>query len=574
MLIKDLYINDYNFDSINQYQKTKYSNILNKILITQNIEPNQIQDYLNPKLASLLHPNKLLNNTEAAKLTVKHIQNKAKIVHVCDYDVDGLTSGSVLSLFFKELNLPLISLVPDRFKDGYGLSNNLIDQCIELKAELLITSDLGSTNVNEIKRARENNIDVIVIDHHHISENIPNANFIVNPHNKDCNFAESILPAVALTWYFVAALKNELSLESEFEKVKDIDIKNYLDLVLLGVICDMVPLKGMNRLFAKKGIELINNSKNLGIKAIISEIKSEKKKITPATIGFQIGPRINAAGRMSDPSQVIDLFSLNEESKCRYIARNLSHLNKKRQNIEKQMTKRIDEEFKQLKEIPFGIVSFHPENHTGIIGIAAQKLMLKYGRPSIVLGTDGKYYKGSVRGVKGFSVIDTLTELSDYFKLNDGTIKFGGHAAAGGLSILEENLNDFKIAFDSYCKKFFDENGLVPKSYADIEIELKDINLRLIKEINLLEPFGIGNPKPIFHIKNLRIKNIKSLNGGHKKIVFTNEKKDIEALIWNTEMLEKGINIGAVVDINGKLSINEYNGNQIIQINIDGLSLR
>lgn len=543
-------------------ERCKLSKTLTKILLSRDVAEENFASFLKPSLKNdLPHPQDVKDLIPAAELIAKHVEKKSKIAICCDFDVDGLTGGSQLKAFLDLLGVESEVYVPDRFKDGYGLNSSMIEAAKKKNQKLLVTIDYGTTNHQELDLARSYGIETIVLDHHHVAEGeYPPSNFFINPQRSDCQFADGILCAAGLTWYLLIALRQVIS------DAKNIDLKDFLDLACLGTCCDMVPLKGVNRLIAKKGLEQLGVSKRPGIKAL-KQVVGVKNKVSSHHVGFGFGPRINAAGRMLHGSLIIELLTTNDQKRANQIANQLNKLNSERQDVELKIKNQAIREVEQEKSLPAGICIAGEKFHTGVIGIVAQRMVETFYRPAIVMGMDQGLYKGSVRGIKGFSVIDALSQLSNYFK------KFGGHTGAGGFTLkADTDLEEFRAAFQKTCQKLFEEHqvDLVPTAICDTTSDFMEVDLDLCEELKTLAPFGIGNPAPVILLENLKVKDLKVLKNAHLKVTFTNGNSYLQGLYWNTVRHEALIP-GQSVNVACKLEVNEFNCQKSVQLIIQAV---
>ena len=530
-----------------------------RVLAARGFKPGKdLDNYLKPTLkAGLPDPDELKNLTEACKLTAEIAAQKGTVAICCDFDVDGMSGGALLSRFLLDAGIPNKVFIPDRFKDGYGLNEGMVEEIAAAGFSLLITVDYGTTNEKELLLAKKHGIPSIVIDHHHV-ENLPPADVFVNPKQEGCNFADATLCAAGLVWYFTIGLKRVLP------GAANLDVRDYLDLACLGTICDMVPLIGANRVIAQKGLERLTVTRRAGLKAL-KDVVGIKKDVTCGNVGFAIGPRLNAAGRMVHGDVVIQLLTTTDSKKAGRIARRLNKLNTERQSIERNMKEEAVRRVLEGDELPDGIVVWDSEFHTGVIGIVAQRLVETFYRPSIVCGEDGGFFKGSVRGIKGFSVVDALSELQDYLT------KFGGHEGAGGFSIKPEKLDAFARAFADFCQKKLQSLETVPSVLADTELSLKELTPAVVHELAACAPFGIGNPGPVVALNDLEIADIRVLKDEHLKLLLTDGKIGIPGLFWKLKehpLVEQG----NTVKIAAKVEVNEYNGQRTLQLNLQALA--
>jgi len=388
----------------------------------------------------------------------------------------------------------------------------------------------------------------------------PPCNVFINPQQSGCGFADGIMSASGLVWYMLLALKKEIP------EALELDIKSYLDLACLGTICDMVPLSGVNRIIARRGLEAMARSSRPGIVAL-KEVMGVQGEISCTHVSFGFGPRINAAGRILHGDLVIDLLTTGDISKARRIARRLHKLNKERQDVEETIKHVALSTVLAMGEIPNGIVVANKDFHTGVIGIVAQRMVEAFYRPAAVLGYENGFYKGSVRGIKGFSVVEVLENLSALLE------KHGGHAGAGGFSIKEENLDQFKIAFEAECKERLTKLNLFPVAEADTSADISELTPKVISELKCFEPLGIGNPGPLVVFDNLKVQDIRLIKDAHLKLRLSDGKDSITAMMWRTTS-HPNVEVMSSVRIAGKPDLNQYQGRvepQIIVQAVEGL---
>lgn len=538
----------------------KLSKVASRILAARGYEPDdRLKHFMLPTLREgLPDPAGLKNISQACNLIIEMIKNKKSIAICCDFDVDGLSGGAQAYHFLKSLGVETQVFVPDRFVDGYGLNEKTIRTIAEKKFSLLIAIDFGTTNIKELTIARELGIKTLVIDHHHVGDTVSPADVFINPNQKGCDFADRVLCASGLTWYLLVGLAKRLG-----DSCK-VQAKNYLDLACLGTICDMVPLIGANRIIAKRGLELLTKTTRPGLQAL-KDVIGIRRAVTCTDVSFGIGPRLNAAGRMVHGEVVIDLLTTSDTELAGKLARQLNKLNLERQDIENQVKEKAILQVKGRASLPFGIAVWDPDYHTGVIGIVAQRLVEAFYRPTAVMGVDTKgIFKGSVRGIKGFSVVEALGAVKDHL------LKFGGHDGAGGFSVEEKMLEKFAAAFENECERRLKELEINPFAEADTEVSLKDISFDLIDELKDFAPFGMGNPSPQVLIKNLTVVEIKELKGTHLKTTLTDGKMYIAGLMWRQTShpaLVKGTNVNIV----GKPECSTFNGTRELQVNLQAI---
>jgi single-stranded-DNA-specific exonuclease len=531
----------------------KINPVVGRILAARGFTPGkELEDFISPTLRNgLPDPETLKNLPQAAHMIAQCHRAGKSIAICCDFDVDGLSGGSVVHDFFNAVGIVSKVFVPDRFVDGYGLNANTVQSIAGEKFGLLLTIDFGTTNVKELALAKELGLQTVVVDHHHISDDPPPADVFINPHQTGCGFAKGIACAAGLAWYLVLGLARELKLEG-------FNAKEYLDLACLGTICDMVPLIGVNRVIAKRGLEALSESRRPGLRAL-KNVMGVRGNVGCADVSFGIGPRLNAAGRIVHGELVVELLTTSNTARAEKLAGQLNKLNTERQSIEGAVKEQAIHQIENLGTLPSGLVAWHEDFHTGVIGIVAQRLVEHFYRPAAVMGMDSEgVWKGSVRGIKGFSVIDALSSVREHL------IKFGGHEGAGGFSVAAENVERFRDAFVRECEKRLVNIETVPYVDADTEASLNECTVPLVRELGNLAPFGMGNPSPVLFIRDLLVKEIRVLKDAHLKVLFSDGKRFITGLMWR-HTSHPALIEGKRVSIACKPDINSFNGANEVQ---------
>ena len=536
-------------------EKHNISTLLAQILINRNIvDDSQIDIFLQPKRNDFHDPFLMLDMEKATDRIMQAIKNKEKTIIYGDYDVDGITSITVLKKFLQERGLETDYYIPNRLEEGYGLNVDAIQEIAQKKYKLMITVDCGASGIEEIKLANSKGIETIVTDHHEQLDELPAAYAIINPKRRDNTYPFRGLAGVGVVFKLIQAISKKLGLD-EKEYLK------YLDIVCIGTISDIVPLVDENRVIAKLGLMLVECTKNIGLKELISETKY--KNIDSTMISFAIAPRINACGRMGKQEEALQLFLTENLEEAKEITKKLERYNSERQETEKnifeQAIKKIETE--NLKELN-SIVLASENWHHGVIGIVASRITEKFYKPTILICIEGDEGKGSGRSVPGFDLHQALVDSSQFLK------KYGGHEMAVGLSLEKEKINDFKKYFEEISKAK-NVKQLIPVINIDCEITKKELNKKTIEQIKLLEPFGEKNKQPLVIYKNLKITSLRALSEGkHLKLMLKDDNVIVNAIGFNLGELSNEYLIGDKVDIVGTIETNAYNGQEQIQINL------
>ncbi len=533
---------------------TSFSPLFTQLLGKRNLfDPKEIEAFIAVDLEDLENPFDMKGMDEAFELIQKTIREKKKILIHGDYDVDGVTATALLARTLTKLGANFFTFLPDRSADGYGVNERAIQDAHQKGVSLLITADCGITALAEISLARSLGLEVIVIDHHRIpQEGLPPATVILNPQQADCPYPFKELSAAGLAFKLSQALIGPQAFE-------------FLDLAALSTVCDVAPLLGENRIIVKKGLELLSERRSLGIRALLQASSLKAAKINTAHVGFVLGPRINAAGRMSSPEIALRLLLSESPREAESLALVLEEENKARQKEERRVTREAIEEAERVVNFNRDrvIVVGRPGWHPGVIGIVASRLVEKYHRPSIVIAFENGTGKGSGRSIKNFHLFLALEACRDLFE------EFGGHEQAAGLTMREGNLSLLRSKINSYAKDL-DPEIFVRKITADLEIKLEDLNPAFIREMELLEPYGVGNPRPVFMTRGLVVKakpehlTPETLRLWISDGILTFEAVCSERLGRNRLPLEKGARLDWVYGI----KIKSWNGEQSLVLEV------
>lgn len=526
-------------------KKHNISELLTKILVNRGItDDKEIDTFLNPTRNDFYDPYLMLDMDKAVERIIKAINNQEKVMIYGDYDVDGITSITVLKKFLEERGLKTGHYIPNRLEEGYGLNENAIRSIAEQKYTLMITVDCGISGIEEVELANQLGIETIITDHHEQSESLPNAYAIINAKRKDSQYPFRGLAGCGAVFKLIQAISLRLGLEEK-------EFLKYLDIVCVGTISDIVPLVDENRVIAKLGLKLVAQTRNIGLRELI--LQSGYKKIDSNTISFGVAPRINACGRMGYQEEALDLFLTNNIEEARKITTRLNSYNLERQTKEKDIFEQAIKELEKEDIEKLNTIVLSGDNwHHGVIGIVASKLTEKFYKPTILICFEDNIGKGSGRSLPGFDLHEALVETSAYLE------KYGGHEMAVGLSLKKEKYNDFKLAFEEIAKSK-NIQQIIPVIKIDSIITAKDVNKKTIQDLEMLEPFGEKNKNPIFVYKNLKIDSIRALSEGkHLKLTLKDDNLLINAIGFNLGYLSEEYLIGDKIDIAGNLEINKY----------------
>lgn len=537
-------------------QKYQLNKLLATILVNRNItEKEEIRLFLEPTRNDFHNPFLMTDMKKAVDRIIKAIEKQEKITIYGDYDVDGITSITVLKSFLQERGLEVDSYIPNRLEEGYGLNKEAIGKIINNGCQLMITVDCGISAIEEIAYANSLGIETIVTDHHEPGNELPQALSVIDNKRKDSQYPFRELAGVGVVFKLIQALGTTLGLKEE-------EYLKYLDIVCVGTISDIVPLVDENRVIAKLGLLLIKQTRNIGLRSIINS--SGYSKIDSNSISFGIAPRINACGRMGKAEEALELLLCKNINYANELTQKLNEHNRLRQETEKDIFENAVQQIEQENLEKNNVIIVGGENwHHGVIGIVSSKITEMFFKPSILLSfeEDG-IGKGSGRSIPGFDLHEALTQCSDTIE------KFGGHSMAVGITVRKEQFLKFRekleqIASDAHIDE------IVPVIQVDSKIDVKDINKEMVESLKQLEPFGEGNRMPVFVFKNLKIDSIRALSEGkHLKLTLKDNNTIISAIGFNLGHLTEEYRIGDKIDVVGVLEINSFNGVDSLQINM------
>ena len=547
-----------NEEKVEEIQKKfKLSRLLATIIANKELKNNdEIEVFLKPTRKDFHDPYLMPDMKIAVNRIIKAINNQEKVIIYGDYDVDGITSITVLKKFLADRGLEVDSYIPNRLDEGYGLNKNAIDYIVSKGYDLMITVDCGISGNEEIDYANTLGLETIVTDHHEPTETLPKALAVVDAKRKDNKYPFNQLAGVGVVFKLIQAI-------SQVYKLEEKEYLKYLDIVCVGTISDIVPLVDENRVITKLGLKLVEVTKNIGLKSLLATIGY--KKVDSSAISFGVAPRINACGRMGHEQDALQLFLTDNVVEAVKISQKLNEYNKQRQDIEKKIFEEVLTKIENGEKDKPCIVLAEKNWHHGVIGIVSSKVTEMYYKPSILICLENGEGKGSGRSIQGFDLHEALTKCSNHVD------RFGGHSMAIGISVSEDNFEAFKSEFEDYVSNT-NINELIPVIKVDEEVFAKDININAVNELNALEPFGEANKMPIFMYRNLRINSIRALSDGkHLKLTLKDENMIIDAIGFNMGNLVDEFLIGDKIDVLGNLEVNRFNGRENVQINLKDL---
>jgi len=537
--------------------------LIANILVNRGIvEYDQAVTYFKANLKDLHDPFLFPEMEKAVDRIIAAIQNKERILIYGDYDVDGITSVSMVYLILKSLGCDVTFYIPNRMREGYGISVNGIDEAQQKGVTLIISVDCGITAIEEVAYANSLGIDVIICDHHEPGVSLPSAHAILDPKCKNSNYPFKELAGVGVAYKLAQALIHVLKLDEEV-------IQQFVDLVAIGSTADIVPLVDENRVLVREGLKRINQTSRPGLKALIESSGVGNKIIRTGQIVFILAPRINAVGRLGNAERAVRLLTTDNPQQAKNIAAILESENRLRKNIDDQTFKQAQELVEQQFDVSQNtmLVLSMEGWHPGVIGIVASRIVEKYYRPTIMISTEDGVGKGSARSIPGFDIYLALKQCEDLM------IAFGGHKYAAGLTIKSEQINDFRKRINEIAVDTLSEDLLVPKLQIDCEIQLDDINEQFVRLLKLMAPFGPQNMRPVFLSRNLQVVGTPSIVGSnHLKFKVRQNNMIIDAIGFNLGDKLYRISPGEKnLDMVYVIEENEFLGRTTLQLRIKDL---
>lgn len=499
------------------------SHVLAGLLINRSLTTaSAIEKFLSCKKSSLHDPFELRDMEKSVERIKKAIRQKEKILVYGDYDADGITGVAILVTFFKKQGVDVDWYLPNRLQEGYGLNMEAVKFIKSKGVKLVITVDCGTSDREEVSYLADNGIDTIVVDHHRPQkENLPAAYAIINPLHPECSYPFKELSGAGLAYKLVCALSRDAGSGSSEE---------FLDLVAIGTVADVVPQVGENRILTKLGLSKLSGTKRRGLKALMEAAGLQNKDIQAEHIGFIIGPRINVSGRIGSPDIALKLMLTEDALEAKELAAILNQENSHRQKIQegifRQAVSKIEGEF-NFKDNKV-IVVWSEDWHPGVIGIVASKIADRFYRPAVVLSVQDGIAKGSGRSIENFHLFDAVYQCRHTLE------NFGGHEAACGVTILKDNIEKFRDSINQVAHNMIGASDLIPKLDVDMELPLSSLDERLMEELDMLGPFGTGNPQPLFLSRDLKVKGAPAQYGRAGMKMWVSDKKiTCEAVCFN-----------------------------------------
>lgn len=499
------------------------------------------QNFLEPSLKLMHDPFLMKDMMNAVAEVLKAIERGDRIAIHGDYDVDGVCSVGVLFGFLRDIGANVTYFIPTRDQDGYGVNVDTVRRLHADSVGLLITTDCGVSNVEEVRVANELGMRCIIVDHHTIPALLPDARAILNPLQSDCGFPFKHLAAVGVTFNFVVALRTELRKRGVFRVVPEPDLSRYLDLVAMGTIADVMPLVDENRMFVRLGLEVLAKRRRAGVSALMDQAGIEIGPVDARAVSYRLAPRINAAGRMSDASICVELLTTRDYKLAVKLATSLEELNSARQDEERGIQDEAFEAAQAQVDLDHRILVIGGENwHRGVLGIVASRVMEQFHRPAVLVGIEDGVARGSARSVEGINLVDTFTHVDHLLTT------YGGHSLAAGLSLQSANLAEFTEHVQDAVRHVLGDRPIPrPTLVLDGVVEFGDIDGKLVREIEMLGPFGAGNPEPVLLCSHTMASNVRVVSEKHLRARFRDSSGTIEGFGFsmgeNTEMLKRPV---------------------------------
>lgn len=545
-------------DVTDMTKKLEISPLIAQILASRGIsETEGAKKFLYSTVRDLYDPFLLEGMEKSVDRIKRAMEIGEQIVIYGDYDVDGITSISILLKYFNHIQYPVQFYIPNRLEEGYGVNEDAVMRIAEEGTDLLITVDCGITSVHEAQVAKSVGLDLIITDHHECQSDLPDCFAIINPKQESCHYPYDMLAGVGIAFKLVQGLMGE----GFYDFVDEI-----IDIAALGTVADVAPVADENRIITKFGLEKLNATSNLGLKALIEVAGVEGKELNTGHIGFTLAPRINAAGRIGTPHLGVELLTTNDSVRAKALAEELNSLNEKRQAIEKEILEQaqnfIDTHVDLENDLVIVVRGYGW--HTGIIGIVASRIAEKYYRPTVILNIEDGVAKGSARSVGHFSIFDAMSSCKDLFT------KFGGHEQAAGVSLPEENVDSFVRRVNDFAKNILTERDLIPVLKVDGHILGRDVSYKLLDELELLEPFGLSNPKPQFVIEDLQVDKVMMIGKekNHLKMIVHDQNRVFDSLCFGCEDKYGFVQTKDTVNMVAGLDRNSFRGVETIQLMI------
>ncbi|MGI6395260.1 MAG: single-stranded-DNA-specific exonuclease RecJ [bacterium] len=535
------------------------------VLVNRNLDGIESASlFLQSKIKNLPDPFLLKDAEFASNIIVDYIKKKKKIVIYGDYDVDGITSTLIMHQFLSHIGARVDRYIPHRLEDGYGLNTYTLEEIATDGGELVITVDSGITSIDEVRYAKNLGLETIIIDHHHVGEEVPPAIAIINPHQSDCPYPFKEMAAVGVAFSFLMVLKKVVERDGFFKGALP-NLVEYLDIVAMGTVADMVPLVDSNRIFVKHGLTQMQKNKRPGLLALANVCGLKNlKEITPAIISYKMAPRLNAAGRIGNAMKGLELVECNEYDTAFKIAEELNLTNEYRQQLEAEIFEQAISkvENNDIASKNRAIILHSEKWHPGVIGIVASRLVERYYKPTIMISVEDGIGRGSARSIPQLHVYNVLKDLSSYL------VQYGGHKYAAGLTIKEPNILEFIEKFNEKVSVALEDEVYSQSTEIDAELPLNELTPDLVVALSKLEPFGMSNQEPNFLARDVQIMKQSIINRSHLhwKLGLPDSAMTFNSIGFSLVEGDNCPNVGDFVDIIYFPRINTYGGNITLQL--------
>lgn len=520
---------------------------------------DEVQAFLNPSTANLHDPFLMQDMDAATGRVIEALRAKERIYLFGDYDVDGITSVSLLYLFLKDLGGDVHYYIPDRQIEGYGLSAGGIERIHEAGGQLIISVDCGINSIDEVKLARELGVDIIISDHHEQGTTLPDAAAVLDPKREDCGYPFKDLAGVGVAYKLAQGITEKMGMDTDY-------LENHIDLVAIGSAADIVPLVDENRIFVREGLTKINSCVEVGIQALIDVAGLRMGRMDVGQIIFGMAPRLNAVGRLGDAMRAVELLVTRNAGQAMKLARELELENRRRKEIDNRTLEEAIDEIESFydPDKDRSIVLMREKWHPGVIGIVASRIIERYYRPTIMITIENGIGKGSARSIPGFDIYDALRHCEDLL------VQFGGHKYAAGLSIKAENFNEFRKRFNAIAKEMITTDDMVPKITIDAAIQLNEITPQIVKFLSHFAPFGPKNTRPLFTSYGVEVAGTPRIVGtNHLKFRVRQGADSFDCIGFNMGDYLTRLEMGSrTIDMVYVIEENEWNNRKTIQLRV------
>lgn len=542
--------------------------VLARLLVARGlVEQEQARAFLTPRLADLADPGVMLGMDDAVERLVQAGRAGERITIWGDYDVDGVTSVSLLLLFLRRLGFSVDYYIPSRLEEGYGLNSEAVREIIQRGTQLLVTVDCGISDYRQVEEARQAGVQVLIIDHHQVPVDMPQAVAVLDPHRPGCPFQQKDAAAVGVTFYLLMALRARLRRLGRFDADCQPNLRELLDLVALGTVADMVPLTGDNRILVHFGLRELTAGRRPGIAALKEVAGLLHSAVTAGQVAFRLAPRINAVGRLGRAGLAVELLTTDSYARALQLARELDRANSERQALEQRILLQAMQQAQQAHERGDpALVLWSDDWHIGVVGIVASRLVECFGCPALLVALDGDMGKGSARSVEGVHLYRALEQCEPLLEA------YGGHRAAAGLSIRRENLASFRREFTRQVVQQLDRRQHQPPYWLDGEVAPEHWTAELIENLERLQPFGLGNPEPVFLVRGLEVAGARLVGRDgpkHLKLTLRAGQRTYDAIGFG--MGDRLPEARGRIDLAYSPQLNDWDGGMSIQLRVRNL---